>query len=377
VDESIRMANRAVADAGTVRKWDMWTASATSLAYQGAVAERLAGDQALRASEYRTMQATTRPAYEPSMSVGERALRTSFAHGVLGQGFANSYVAIGGTLGGVPATGFSLAYNLREGNRGDAAIDAGFLAASFVPGGAVLGVLRSERSVLLGALNTEMRIGLRSDFSISAGLMPEAHIRFVNAGDVGTTISGAASSAGRQPAMWGKTPQATEFLYVQNRTSPLSIESALSQADEFGAFSGNLVEHEVLRNGSVRVDHGGGLVINYRGMPDETFDAFHGPGLLAAYRTPREFPSNQLISWDDAFDDGIVNVHIRQSTLMSDRSSVAAFSHEYGELRMIHDRVGDGSYSVGKWDSFVKGAHERIVPAVDNIIGHMIISGGK
>jgi hypothetical protein len=165
-------------------------------------------------------------------------------------------------------------------------------------------------------------------------------------------------------------------LYTQNRTTPLSVESALNQSDGFGAFRGNLVDYEVLPNGSVTVDHGGGLSINYRAVPDDVFDAFHGPNKMAAYRTPQEFAPNELLSWDDVFEDGVANVHIRQSTLLSDRGSVAAFGHEYGELQTVYDRVGNGSYTLGKWGSFINGAHELVVPQVDNIIGSMIISGG-
>ncbi|OJZ07381.1 MAG: hypothetical protein BGP22_17795 [Variovorax sp. 67-131] len=212
----------------------------------------------------------------------------------------------------------------------------------------------------------------------AAGLRYEAAQALALLDNAGSSIfiSGAAS-VGRLPAAWGKTPHATEFLYTSNRTVPLSIESALNQADEFGALRGSLVDYKIRPNGSVTVDHGGGLFINYRAVSDEAFDAFHGSNRLAAYRTPQEFLQNKLISWSDAFEGGVVNVHIRQSTLLSDRASVAALGHEYGELQTVFGRVGNGSYTIGKWDSFINGAHEQVVPKVDRIIGNMIIGGGR
>jgi hypothetical protein len=72
-----------------------------------------------------------------------------------------------------------------------------------------------------------------------------------------------------------------------------------------------------------------------------------------------------------------VNVHIRESMLMSDRGSVAMLAHEYGELQMVYDAAGRGAFTPNKWASFINSAHENVVPYVDRVIGNMIVSGGQ
>ncbi|SFQ43330.1 hypothetical protein SAMN03159339_0540, partial [Variovorax sp. 770b2] len=225
----------------------------------------------------------------------------------------------------------------------------------------------------VGAIGSLTAQAYPNTLAMGAAAMPQAILARTGFGE---EVIGGAASVGRTSAQWGKTPQATERLYTRNRPTPMTMEDALNQADKFDAFNGNMVDYKVTPSGSVVVDHGGGLKVHYRGMADAEFDAIYGTDKMAAYKAPN-FAANTPVTWKGAFGDNFVNVHIRESMLMSDRGSVAMMAHEYGELQMVYNEAGHGALTPNKWASFIDASHERVVPRVDRIIGNMIIGGGK
>jgi hypothetical protein len=162
VDESIRMANRAAADANTVWKWNMWSASATSKVHADMSAREYFAERYKGGS---SMAASGRVADVPTMSVGERAIRNSYGH-AQGYNLAMGYNAIGAALASVILTPVEVAYDIRNENYGTAALKTGLFAAMFIPGGgAAVQTLRGERAALLSEVNAEMQLGLRADFA--------------------------------------------------------------------------------------------------------------------------------------------------------------------------------------------------------------------